>query len=304
MVWLIVLCLVLLMTVIVLSIKIVLMRKSAIEISREFHEKLETDTNTLISISSKDAAMCSLANDINIQLRKLRKQRHRFVQGDMELKSAVTNISHDLRTPLTAISGYLDLLDNVEKSEAAQRYIEVIKNRIEVLKQLTEELFRYSVITSPEYDNSAELVTVNAVLEESILGFYAALQEQNITPHISMTENKIVRKVNRAALSRVFSNLVNNAIKYSDGDLDIVLTDAGEITFSNTASRLSEVDVKRLFDRFYTVENARKSTGLGLSIARILLEQMNGTISAKYENGRIYISIQLPEPGIAQDSDA
>ncbi len=101
--------------------------------------------------------------------------------------------------------------------------------------------------------------------------------------------------MNKAALFRIFSNLLNNAIKYSDGDLNISLTDAGEISFSNTASDLNEIDVERLFDRFYTVENARKSTGLGLSISRILIEQMNGTISAQYENGKLRICIRLPE---------
>lgn len=294
-VWLLVLCIVLFIIAIALCIKIILMQKAVAEIREEFTEKLKNDTNTLITVSTGDRAIKRLANEINGQLRELRKQRHRFQQGDLELKSAVTNISHDLRTPLTAISGYLDLLDNVEKSETTERYIEVIRNRTEALKQLTEELFRYSVITSPEYDNSVGLVAVNGVLEESILGFYAVLQERKIIPNISMTENKVIRKVNKAALSRIFSNLINNAIKYSDGDLNITLTDTGEITFSNTASDLSEVDVKRLFDRFYTVENARKSTGLGLSISRILIERMNGTISAQYENGKLNIRIQLPE---------
>lgn len=288
------LCLSLLITIIALSIKIILMRKAVVEIGEGFYEKLKNDTNTLISISSKDKTIIHLANSINVQLKELQKQRHRFVQGDIELKSAVTNISHDLRTPLTAISGYLDLLDSAEKSETINYYIDVIKNRTEVLKQLTEELFHYSIITSPEYNNHMELVAVNSVLEESILGFYATLQEQKIIPNISMPENKVIRKVNRAALSRIFSNLISNAIKYSDGDLDITLTDTGKIIFSNTASDLNEVDVKRLFDRFYTVENARKSTGLGLSISRILIEQMNGSISAQYENEKLYIYIQLP----------
>ena len=286
---------ILLIIIIILSIKILLVRKDAREIETAFAERLMTDTNTLIDISYQDKTMRRLAQRLNIELRKLRKERHRFQQGDLELKSAVTNISHDLRTPLTAISGYLDLLDNAEKSETVERYLCVIRNRTEALRQLTEELFTYSVITSPEYDNRLELVVVNGVLEESILAFYAALQERKITPNVSMTENKVIRKVNRAALSRIFSNLINNAIKYSDGDLSITLTDTGEITFTNHASGLNEVDVKKLFDRFYTVENARKSTGLGLSISRILIEQMNGTISAKYGNGKLNICIQLPE---------
>lgn len=294
-VWLLVVIGILLIIIFILLAKLFFVQKTAREIEFQFAERLMTETNTLIDISYQDKNMRRLAERLNTELRKLRKERHRFQQGDLELKSAVANISHDLRTPLTAISGYLDLLDNVEKSETAERYIEVIKNRTEVLKQLTEELFRYSIITSPEYDSSVELVVVNGVLEESILGFYAALQERRITPNISMTENKVIRKVNRAALSRIFSNLINNAIKYSDGDLNITLTDTGKITFSNTASDLSEVDVQRLFDRFYTVENARKSTGLGLSISRILIEQMNGTISAQYENRKLNICIQLPD---------
>ena len=96
-------------------------------------------------------------------------------------------------------------------------------------------------------------------------------------------------------MARVFSNLLNNAIKYSDGDLDITLSEEGEITFSNTASRLNKIQVGKLFDRFYTVEAARKSTGLGLAISRTLTEQMNGTISAKYENSRLCICIYFPE---------
>lgn len=283
------------MIIIALLIKIFLLQKAADEINEGFFSRLAVDTNTLIDISSSDKHMRRLADGINKQLRKLRRQKNRFVQGDMELKNAVTNISHDLRTPLTAISGYLDLLDAEEKSENAVRYLEVIKNRMEIMKQLTEELFRYSVITSPDYNASAELLSVNSVLEESILGFYAAFQERKIVPNIHIPEERVMRKVNRAALSRVFSNLLNNAMKYSDGDLEITLTDYGKIIFSNTASELNEVEIERLFDRFYTVETARKSTGIGLTIARTLIEQMNGSISAEYQNNKLSVCIWLPD---------
>lgn len=286
---------VLLITNLILIAKVALMQKAAREIAEEFSDKLSGDTNTLIAISSRDRAMRRLAGEINRHLKELRRQHRRFVQGDIELKSAVANISHDLRTPLTAIASYLDLLDKAEKSEAVERYLGIIKDRTECLKQLTEELFQYSVITSPNMDTATEPVAVNAVLEESIMDFYAALQENKITPDIQMTEKKIVRTLNRASLSRVFSNLLSNAIKYSDGDLSIVLNDAGEIFFSNSASGLSEVQVERLFDRFYTVENARKSTGLGLSIARTLVEQMGGSISAEYTGGRLSIRVRLSE---------
>ncbi len=280
--------------IIALSVKIHTLQIAAKEIETAFADRLITETNTLIDISVGDKYMRGLANSINDQLRKLREERHRFRQGDTELKNAVTNISHDLRTPLTAICGYLYLLEKEDKSEAVERYLDIIKNRTEMLSQLTEELFRYSVIVSSERNTVKEPVEIGGILEESIFAFYTALNKRGIVPNIQIPEKKVIRKLDRSSLTRVFSNLLNNAVKYSDGDLDIVLTEKGKIIFSNTASRLDEVQVGRLFDRFYTVETAGKSTGLGLSIARTLIEQMNGAISAKYENSRLSICIVLP----------
>jgi len=159
---------------------------------------------------------------------------------------------------------------------------------------LTEELFRYSVIVSNEENAVKEPVAIGSILEESIAAFYTALNERGIVPNIQMPGDKVIRTLDRSALARVFSNLLNNTIKYSDGDLDITLSEIGKITFTNTASGLNEVQIGKLFDRFYTVEAARKSTGLGLAIARTLIEQMNGTISATYENSRLSICIILP----------
>lgn len=283
------------MMIIALLVKVHLLQKAAKEIETAFADRLITDTNTLIDISTNDQYMRSLANAINIQLRKLRGERHRFHQGDIELKNAITNISHDLRTPLTAICGYLDLLEQEDQSEAVKRYLEIIRNRTEILAQLTEELFRYSVIVSSEGNAVKEPVAIGSVLEESIAAFYSALNDRGIVPDIQMPQGKVIRSLDRSALTRVFSNLLNNAMKYSDGDLAITLSEAGKITFTNTAAGLNEVQVGKLFDRFYTVDAARKSTGLGLAIARTLIEQMNGTISAKYENGRLSICIVLPE---------
>ncbi|HIV93246.1 MAG TPA: HAMP domain-containing histidine kinase [Candidatus Eisenbergiella stercoravium] len=271
------------------------MKKDIHAIATDFHEKLKSDTNTLLTLSGNDESIRALAADINKALKELRRQRLRFEQGDAELKNAITSISHDLRTPLTAISGYLDLLEREETSNEAGRYIGIIANRIEVLKQLANELFKYSVITSPDYNLTMEWVSLNAVLEESVAGYYAALQKKGIVPEISMPPTAVYRTVNRAALSRTFSNLIGNAIKYSNGDLNITLKETGEIVFSNTAPELSEVQVERLFDRFYTVQTAGKSTGLGLSISRILTEQMNGRITADFHNGKLSISIQFSD---------
>lgn len=277
-----------------LLIKIYLMQKAAREIEAAFADRLVTDTNTLIDISTRDKYLRSLANAINAQLRRFRAQRQRFQQGDMELKNAVANISHDLRTPLTAICGYLDLLEREENGENAARYLQVIRNRTEMLTLLTEELFCYSIIASGKGESKREPVAINCILEESIASFYTVLRERGITPNIEIPEEKVIRMVNPSSLARVFSNLLQNVIKYSDGDLDIILSESEGIVFANTAFNLNAVQVGRLFDRFYTVEAAGKSTGLGLSIARTLVEQMDGSISAKYEESRLKIRIQFP----------
>lgn len=281
-----------------LLVKIHLLQKAAREVEAAFTDRLVTETNTLISISTGDKHMRKLANSINTQLRKLHEERHRFQQGDMDLKNAVTNISHDLRTPLTAICGYLDLLEQEEKSEAVSRYAKIIRDRTEMLTKLTEELFQYSVILTAQSNAAKEPVTINCVLEESIAAFYTELKKHGITPSIQMPKSKVIRTLDRSALSRVFSNLLNNAIKYSDGDLDITLLNTGQIIFTNTAAGLNELQLGRLFDRFYTVQAAKESTGLGLTIARTLLEQMNGTISVQYQNNRLSICILFPDTPI------
>ncbi len=277
----------------VLLIKIILMKKAAREIREQLSEKLNSDTNTLIDISSADKDMRALAADLNTQLVILRRKQLRFTQGDTELKNAVTNISHDLRTPLTAICGYLDIIKTEEKSEKLAGYLDIIEDRATLMKQLTEELFSYSVIISESEEYHTEEVTVNSVLEDSIMGYYAALCERGIEPSVRITEKPIVRRLNRADLARVFANLIGNALKYSDGDLSISLDDDGVISFSNTASALDGVEVGRLFERFYTLESARNSTGLGLAIARSLVERIGGTIAAEYSMNVLCIKIDF-----------
>lgn len=264
------------------------------EICVELKEHLSNESNTLISISTGDKHTRYFAAELNRELRLLRKQRQQYLNGDYQLKEAVTNISHDLRTPLTAICGYLELLEDEDKTESVKRYISIISNRVDLLKQLTDELFQYSVIVASENDTIKEKIVLNKMLEESIAGFYVVLKECGIEPNVQIPQTKVIRYLNPSTLSRVLSNLLNNAIKYSDGDLEITLSETGEIKFTNTASGLNQVQVGKLFDRFYTVNTAQKSTGLGLDITRTLVKQMNGTISAEYENNRLSICILLP----------
>ncbi len=277
--------------------KILRMRRSAREIAAAFADRLSTETNTLIDISNHDRYMCSLAADINTQLRKLRGERLRYQQGNREIMDAVTNISHDLRTPLTAICGYLDLLRQTELTADAVRYLDIIEERVDVIRQLTEELFGYSAAVSAVGEDGRDRheeiseISLNAALEEILSVYYAALKKRRITPSVTMPEATVIRGLNKSLLFRIFGNIIGNALKYSDGDLEITLSEQGEIVFANHAASLDELQVMRLFDRYYTVENAVGSTGLGLSIARELTGQMGGTITAQYRDKMLRISL-------------
>ncbi len=279
----------------ILLLKWVLLRASLREVSRELAEKLRTDTNTLISLSSGDRAVRALAAQMNIQLQALRRERLRLQKGDAELKNAITNVSHDLRTPLTAICGYLELLEKEERSEKARRYLAVIRERSQAMRDLTEELFRYSMAAAAAEEMTRQPVSVKDVLEQSLAGFYGSLTEKGISPEIQLPQGPVMRNLDPAALRRIFDNLLNNALKYSDGDLRVSLTEAGEAVFSNAAGKLDCVQTQRLFDRFYTVETASGSTGLGLSIAHMLVEKMGGEIGAEYVSGRLRIFVRFPE---------
>ena len=274
------------------AVKIIVMKTTTREIARQITEKLDSDTNTLIDISSVDRDMQKLAAELNVRLERLRSDRLKFMQGDVELKNAVTSISHDLRTPLTAVCGYLDLLENCETSDEVRGYLKQIENRAEHMRQLTEELFRYSVVTS-EREQKLERLCVNDILEESIAAFYAAIQKRGITPEINITEKRIDIIADRSALSRIFSNIISNMLKYSSGDLLVSMDESGVILFKNSSDSLERLSVDRLFDRFYTVETGRNSTGLGLSIAKLLAERNGGELSASIEDSKLVISFRL-----------
>lgn len=156
-----------------LLLRLTALRRSLREVAEELEEKLQTDTNTLISLSTGDRAAMAMAARINQQLRMLRKERLRLQNGDNALKAAVTNVSHDLRTPLTAICGYLDLLEQEPHSPQGKRYLAVIRERTDAMRTMTEELFRYSVVTAATDELNREPVCLNHVLEQSLAGFTA-----------------------------------------------------------------------------------------------------------------------------------
>lgn len=289
-----ILTLLLLFILIILVLRLVSMRRAADELRETFADRLKSDTNVGISISTSDKKMRHLAADMDRQLKLLRKAQLNYMQGDRELKAAVTNMSHDLRTPLTAICGYMELLKQEPLSDPARSYLGIIENRVQALKNLTEELFRYSVILSADFDTEKKTLSLNAALEETAAAYYGALKNAGIEPLISMPETEICRTLNRQALMRILSNLMDNAVKYSKNNLSITLAQDGSVIFGNQTDTLDELTAGRLFDRFFTVESGARSTGLGLSIAKTLTEEMGGSIKADFQNGFLSITLYFP----------
>ena len=144
-----------------LAVKLYLLKKTAREITVSFEEVINKDTNTGIRISGRDKDLRELTDSINKQLIELRKQYLQYNLGNSELKNAITNMSHDIRTPLTAIYGYLDMIENTDDPEKKSKYISIIRERTEIMKQLTEELFQYSMVVSDDKELELEDVFIN-----------------------------------------------------------------------------------------------------------------------------------------------
>lgn len=276
-----------------MCLKIYFFKRAIKEISDSLNDILNTDTNNLINISSSDEDIKKLATTLNINLKELRKQKLQYENGNQELKRVVTNISHDLRTPLTAINGYIDLMKNDKLSKEQEKYLSIIYNKSNELIELTEQLFDYSKAIDNNVELNKEKCCINEVLEEVLVSYYTVFKENGITPEISICENKIYKMLNKASVVRIFENILSNISKYSNGNFKAELGDNGIITFSNKARMLDATTVEKIFDRYFTVENAKKSTGLGLSIAKQLVELNGGKILAKYIDENLIIQIMF-----------
>lgn len=278
---------------ILLIVKIYFMKKSIREIELLLKEILKSNTNNLLSISSSDKDIKKLTNDLNIELKELRGQRLQYENGNQELKKSITNISHDMRTPLTAISGYIDLIKENKNIAKQEKYLKIIESKTNDLISLTQQLFDFSKTIDIGTKVKKEKCLINEILEETLANYYIIFKENNITPQIEITENRIYRIVDKNTIVRVFENILSNVSKYSNGDFRVILDDEGKITFSNRATLLDATTVEKIFNRYYTVENAQKSTGIGLSIAKQLVELNNGKIIAEYIKNYLIIKIEL-----------
>ena len=245
----------------------------------------------MLTISSSDKEMKKLANDLNKELQDLRKEKLQYQNGNQELKRIITNISHDMRTPLTAISGYIDLMK--ENKEKQKEYMKIIEKKTEELTLLTDQLFDFSKTMDMGVEMQREKCCINEILEETLANMYHFFKEKQIEPKLEICTQKIYKDLDKHSIIRVFENILSNVCKYSDGDFKVTLNEKGIITFSNKATSLDATTVQKIFDRYFTVENAKKSTGLGLSISKQLVKLNGGKISAKYVNEYLIIQIEF-----------
>lgn len=276
-----------------LGLKILIMKNEIKNIGESLASIINTDTNNLITISTNDNDLRKLTNILNKGLKNLRKLELEYKNGSGELKSSITNISHDLRTPLTAIRGYLDLMDNNNLTKKQIKYLKIIDSKVNDLIELTEQLFDFSKSIDIQNEIKKENIVINDILEDSIASFYSLFKEHSITPNIDICKEKVVRLLNENMLKRIFENIISNAIKYGKKDFEVKMFCNGTIEFRNKTDKLDKVSLEKIFARYYTVQNAKKSNGIGLSIAKQLVELSGGEIGAKYENNYLIIEIKL-----------
>lgn len=216
-----------------------------------------------------------------------------YKQGNQSLKSAITNISHDLRTPLTAIRGYVELMEDENPNQQQQDYLRIIDAKVQDLGELTEQLFDFSKNLDLQQEIRVMPVCLNDVLIESIVSFYSLFKKCQMTPQLDLCEEKVVRLLNENILKRIFENIISNAVKYGQSDLKVRMTADGVIEFSNDTDELDFTRLGKLFDRYYTVQDAKRSSGVGLSIARQLVDLSGGTIDASYQASVLKIMIRF-----------
>jgi signal transduction histidine kinase len=270
-----------------------LLKKEIKHTTRQLHQFNQNHSAKKVDISYNDRDFEELAKEINNQI-DLTKQAEAVKRStENELKQAISHISHDIRTPMTSILGYIQFLESDETSpELKKEYIATIKNSAGRLKILLEDFFELSIIEQTDYPVKMERVRVNDLIVEALFGFYEEFNKRNIEPEINIPDNAIITMADPSAVKRVVENLVVNAIRYSTGNVTISLEERDavvQLRISNTVDHLSEQDVTQMFDRFYKADQTRtgKGTGLGLPIAKSLMEKMSGSMSAELQGNQL-----------------
>lgn len=268
----------------------VLQRMEINSIAGQLNELKRRNTNSVIR--SENGTANRLITEINALLKEMREMKISYHQKNHALEQMMTNISHDLRTPLTSAMGYIDLIQHSALSEEEKsRELAIIEKRLMLLEELINSFFELSQIVSRGKEPEKTELNLVSVLEEAIVHYYDDYCDQGRTIVFQCSERKLMLLSNQSMLLRIFDNLIGNALKHGRGDLTIAVNTDGQlrITFTNEL-RSGDIDLEHIFDEFYTTDISRTkgNTGLGLAIARQFTELLGGEIRAS-RNGDLFI---------------
>lgn len=251
-------------------------------IAGQLKKFVNADTNSLVKSSLGTAD--KLIIQINVLLKEIHDVRSEYTHKQHTIEQMITNISHDLRTPLTSAMGYIDLIQHSEIPEEEKiRELEIIEKRLIRLEELINSFFEVSQIISSGKEPEKSELNLVSVLEEAIVHYYDDYASHNRQIILDCSQYKLMLYSNYNMLMRIFDNLIGNALKHSDSDLKIKIS-TGEkirIEFENKVE-CTDIDISRIFEEFYTVDTSRTkgSTGLGLAIAKQFMEMLGGQIEA------------------------
>ena len=282
----------LLIFTIIIFIKLLSYKKQIRDITTQIKEFKDRKTNKKINIEISDKNMDELTFEINEYLELYKRNEQEKVMFENTLKQGIANMSHDLRTPLTSIIGYLKLLekDEINKEEA----LAILKNKTNKLNVLINDFFELASIESEDYELDITKVNLTNIVRDEILSLYEAFQSKGFEPKINISDTPVFIMGDKDSLERIIDNLLSNTLKYAEKDIEINLGECNGkaiLKISNQCTSIDEGEVAHIFDRFYMADQVRKgqSVGLGLSIVKSLMEKMNGVIISKLEDSRISI---------------
>ncbi|SKA68637.1 Histidine kinase-, DNA gyrase B-, and HSP90-like ATPase [Eubacterium uniforme] len=256
-----------------------------------------TETNQLLH-SEYGGVSENLINEINEVLKEKRSDSIYYQRKSHTIDQMITNISHDIRTPLTSAMGYINLVRNSDLDEKEkERELEVIEKRLHRMEELIEQFFEFSKVISKDEEIKKEDLNLIGVLEEAIAHYFDDFEAKNRMISLKYDSRKLVVHSNRGMLLRIFDNVISNALKHGEGELEVdVKSEDGKnvITFSNI-SKDDKLDVTQIFDEFYTTDISRTkgSTGLGLAIVKQFTNLLGGGIDANKEGDKFEIIISL-----------
>lgn len=269
------------------------------DICRQIAFLREHDSNMMVTTQIRFGGIGELAEKLNELLLERRERKKESDKKEEEIAEVYTSLSHDIRTPLTSLDGYFQLLEESKDEEEKQRYLQVIQERIRSLKDMLEELFTYTKLQSGGYQMELERCRLGRILKETIFSYYEEWMALGIQPEISITEEELEMEGNVPALKRVIQNLIKNGLDHGRKKIRICLERCQEsalLSFENMVDGAEKIEVEHVFDRFYKADEARSrsSTGLGLSIAKELTERMGGVIEAGIQDGWFIVEIRFP----------